>query len=124
MSVRQPVADPHRPVAFRVAAAQVAMHDLRAGSSIVAVEGALQLGFRDHSLAWLGDAVPLTSFALHQGERFVMPQRGVVTISAMHAQTAEFIVLCPRTDRGGQGFIRRAAHRLGALVRTRWRRVA
>jgi hypothetical protein len=124
MSVRQPVADPRRPVAFRVAAAQVAMHDLRAGSSIVAVEGALQLGFRDHSLAWLGDAVPLTSLALPQGERFVTPQRGVVTISAMQANPAAFIVLCPRTDRGVQGLIRRATHRLAALVRTRLRRAA
>ncbi|KAA1012152.1 hypothetical protein FVF58_13670 [Paraburkholderia panacisoli] len=124
MSVRQPVADPRRPGALRVAAAQVAMHDLRAGSSIVAVEGALQLGFRDHSLAWLGDAVPLTSLALHEGERFVMPQRGVVTISAMQAQAAAFIVLCPSTDHGVQGLVRRAAHRLAALVRTRLGRAA
>ena len=86
-----PLAPPHR-----LAAAQMAVHDLRAGSSIVAVEGALQLDFRDHSLAWLGDAVPLTSLTLHEGECFVTPQRGVVSISAMQANAAVFIVLPSR----------------------------
>jgi hypothetical protein len=61
-----------------IAAGQISVRDLQAGTSIVATEGTLQLSFRDHSLAWLGNAVPLRSITLHEGEQFVTPQRGVV----------------------------------------------
>jgi hypothetical protein len=102
----------------------MAVHDLRAASSIVAVEGALQLDFRDHALAWLGDAVPLTSITLHEGERFVTPQRGIVSISTTHANAAAFVVLPSHADKGAYGFIRQAAHHWAGLVRTRLRRAA
>ncbi|NKJ48705.1 hypothetical protein CIC12_18570 [Burkholderia sp. SG-MS1] len=111
-------------------AGQVAVHDLHAGSSIVAIEGGLQLGLRDRSLAWLGDAVPLVSITLHEGERFVTPQRGMVSISALRAPgasragSAAFIVLSPRATTGAHGWLPLAARHLAGLIRTRWRRTA
>lgn len=122
MPVCQSRADVPRATASHLASGQVAVRDLRAGASIVAVEGALQLEFRDHSLAWLGNDAPLTSISLHEGERYVTAQRGVVSIGAMHANAAAFIVLPFRADSGAHGFMRRAAHHLVSLVRTRLRR--
>ena len=122
MPVRQLPADLRPATASRLAAAQVAVHDLRAASSIVAVQGALHLDFRDHALAWLGNDAPLTSITLHEGECFVTPQRGVVSISAMHANAAVFIVLPSRAGQGAYCLVRHAAHRLAGLVRTRLRR--
>jgi hypothetical protein len=119
-----PGADLHRPAASRLAAGQMAMHDLRAHCSIIAVEGALQLDFRDHSLAWLGSDAPLTSLTLHEGERFVTPQRGVVSIRATQANAAAFIVLPARAGGNALGFIPQAVHHLACVVRTRWRRAA
>jgi hypothetical protein len=124
MPVRQLRADLPRATASRLAAAQVAVHDLRVQSSIVAVQGDLQIDFRDHALAWLGNDAPLMSITLREGECFVTPQRGVVSISATHAKTAEFIVMTARIGQGGCSFVRRAARRLAGLVRTRLRRVA
>lgn len=109
-----------RHAAARLVAGQVAVQDLRAHTAIVAVEGDLQLDFRDHSLAWLGDAVPVTSVTLREGERFVTPQRGVVKITATHA-CAAFVVQPCRTEVGGHGPLRQAArylHHLASLVRT------
>jgi hypothetical protein len=126
MSVRQPRTDlstnPHRAAASRLAAAQVAVHDLHAQSSIVAVQGNLQLDFRDHALAWLGSDAPLRSITLHEGDCFVTPQRGVVSISATHTNTAVFLVQSSRAGQGVYSFVHRAAHRLACLVRTRLRR--
>ncbi|SIT39440.1 conserved hypothetical protein [Paraburkholderia ribeironis] len=119
-----PSADLHRPAASRLAAGQMALRHLRAHSSIIAVEGALQLDFRDHSLAWLGNDAPLTSLTLHEGERFVTPQRGVLSIRATHAHAVAFIVLPACADRSARGLIRQAAYRLACVVRTRWRRTA
>jgi hypothetical protein len=130
MHARESRAGLRRPPALSFVASQVAVHDLRAGSSIVAVEGDLQLDFRDRSLAWLGEAVPLTSITLLEGERFVTPQRGMVSISAMRApgasrtDPAAFIVLPPHTATGVRDWLRLAARHLTELVRTRWRRTA
>lgn len=74
----------------RLAAGQVALHDLRARSAVVAVEGDLQLVVRDHSLSWLGDAVPSTSIMLSEGECFVPIERSMVSISALHGKAAAF----------------------------------
>jgi hypothetical protein len=106
----------------RVAAGQVAVHDLRALTSIVAVEGNLQLNFRDHSLAWLGDVVPVTSVTLHEGERYVAPQRGVVSISAARAETAVFVVQPCWAKNDRHGFISQAVRNLTSLVKTRLQR--
>ena len=124
MPVRQPAPTCPALRVTPVAAGQMAVRDLRAGSSIVAVEGALQLDFRDHSLAWLGDAMPLTSITVHEGERFVTPQRGIVSISATRAHMAAFVVLPAPAGQGAYGFIRQAALHLAGLVRTRLRRAA
>ncbi|MFM0206584.1 hypothetical protein PQQ96_04190 [Paraburkholderia sediminicola] len=106
----------------RAAAGQMAVHDLRARTSIVAVEGDLQLDFRDHSLAWLGDAVPITSVTLHEGERYVTPQRGVVSISAGHSKSAVFVVQPCRPENEWHGFISQAARNLTSLIKTRLQR--
>ncbi|APA84841.1 hypothetical protein BJG93_05195 [Paraburkholderia sprentiae WSM5005] len=119
-----PGAELHRPAASRLAAGQMALHDLRARSSIIALEGALQLVFRDHSLAWLGSDAPLTSLTLHEGERFVTSQRGVVSIRATPANRVAFMVLPARTERSAPGFILQTVRRLAGAVRTRWRRAA
>ncbi|RKE35915.1 hypothetical protein B0G76_2053 [Paraburkholderia sp. BL23I1N1] len=105
-----------------VAAGQTAAHDLRARTSIVAVEGDLRLHFRDHSLAWLGDTVPVTSVTLPEGECYVTAQRGVVSISAAHAQSAVFIVQPCRAENERHGFISQAVRDLTSLVKTRLRR--
>ncbi|QQC64717.1 hypothetical protein [Paraburkholderia ginsengisoli] len=113
-----------RTPASPVAAGQIVMRDLRAGSSIVAVEGDLQLGFRDRSLAWLSDAVPLTSIILREGECCVTPQHGIVSISSAHANAAAFIVLPSHAGASVYGRMREAAQHLAGLVRTRLRRTA
>ncbi|CAB3776476.1 hypothetical protein [Paraburkholderia fynbosensis] len=128
MHARESCAGLRRTPASSLLAGQVAVHDLHAGSSIVAVEGRLQLHFRDRSLAWLGDAVPLTSITLLEGERFVTPQRGRVSISALRAagasrtDSAAFIVLPPHAAPGAHGWLLLAVRHLAELVRTRWRR--
>ncbi|MFM0201668.1 hypothetical protein PQR53_17575 [Paraburkholderia fungorum] len=113
---------PHNAATSRVATGQIAVHDLRARTSIVAVEGDLQLDFRDHSLAWLGDTVPVTSITLHEGERYVTPQRGVVSIHATHAKSAVFVVQPLRAKNGRRGFISQAVRNLMSLVKTRLQR--
>jgi hypothetical protein len=110
--------------ATRLATGQVAIQDLRARTSIVAVEGNLQLDFRDHSLAWLEDAVPVTSITLHEGERYMTSQRGVVSISAARANSAAFVVQPWRTENERYSLIRQATQYLADLVKTRFRRAA
>jgi hypothetical protein len=90
----------------------------------VAVEGDQQLDFRDHSLAWLGDTVPVTSITLHEGERYVTPQRGVVSIRATQAESAVFVVQPLRAKNGRRGFISQAVRNLMSLVKTRLPRAA
>lgn len=111
-----------RDAAAHLAAGQVAIQDLRAQTSIVAVEGDLQLDFRDHSLAWLGDTVPFTSVTLHEGERYVTPQRGVVSISTAHAKSAVFVVEPWRAENARRRFISQAVYTLTSLVKTRLQR--
>jgi hypothetical protein len=115
---------PHDAATSRVATGQMAVHDLRARTSIVAVEGNLQLDFRDHSLAWLGDTVPVTSITLHEGERYVTPQRGVVSIRATRAKSAVFVVQPFRAKNERRGFIGQAVRNLMSLVKTRLQRAA
>ncbi|REG57956.1 hypothetical protein B0G80_0595 [Paraburkholderia sp. BL6669N2] len=122
MSVFQSRFGPARGAPARLFTGQLAVHDLPARTSIVAVEGDLQLDYRDRSLAWLGDAVPVTSIALHEGECFVTPQRGVVSISAAHANAAAFVVQPWRARKNGRGPIREALQQLASLVKTRLRR--
>ncbi|MFM0011109.1 hypothetical protein PQR46_17860 [Paraburkholderia sediminicola] len=112
----------HDAATSRVAAGQMAVHDLRARTSIVAVEGDLQLAFRAHSLAWLGDTVRVTSVTLHEGERYVTPQRGVVSISAAHAQSAVFVVEPWRVENEPHRFLRQAVRKLTSLVKTQLQR--
>lgn len=99
-----------------VATARPAPFHLRAGSSLVALEGELQIGWREHSLAWLGDAAPHVWTTLSEGERFVVPQSGVVSIRARRAHAASFIVLPPQARRRGFDWLRRAARRLTGLA--------
>jgi hypothetical protein len=108
----------------RIAAGQASVCDLRAGTSIVAEQGDLQLRFRDSSLAWLGDAVPPTSITLHEGEQFVTPQRGVVSISAAKALGALFVVQSPCVEKFAGGVVHQAFRHLAAAVKARLRRVA
>nr|WKF56049.1 hypothetical protein HUO10_000493 [Paraburkholderia busanensis] len=106
-----------RAVPIHLPAGRIAVHDLRAGTSIVALEGALQLHFRDHSLAWLGEAVPATAINLHEGECFVMPQRGAVSIGAVHAQAAAFVLQSAHTENRLLGSLRGVAQSLIGFVR-------
>ena len=108
----------------RIAAGQISVRDLQAGTSIVATEGTLQLSFRDHSLAWLGNAVPPTSITLHEGEQFVTPQRGVVSISAASPGSVAFVVQTSRAENVARRVVNQAVHRLAALVNAKRRRIA
>ena len=107
-----------------VAVGQVALRDLRARSSIVAVQGDLQLTFRDHSLAWLGEAVPFTSITLHEGQCFVARQRGIVSISAAHAQAATFLVQPSLVEDRSSTFTSRAALQFATFLKRSLRRTA
>ncbi|CAH2790792.1 MAG: hypothetical protein CPDRYMAC_3468 [uncultured Paraburkholderia sp.] len=81
---------------------QMAWQHLHARSSIVAAEGDLRLEFRDHSLAWLGDAAPdasATTIALRESDRYTMQQSGMVAISAMQADCVAFVVQSSGMDR-------------------------
>jgi hypothetical protein len=122
-----------RTLASSLVAGQVVLHDLRAGSSIVALEGDLHVSLRDRSLAWLGDAVPLTSITVYEGERFVARQSGIVSISAARptsgyaervsgTRATAFVVLPSQPGRSARDAVRRAAQYLAELVRTRLRR--
>lgn len=91
MPVSQPRTCPPRRMAMQLATGQIAMLDLRARTSVVAVEGDLHLRFRDSSLAWLDGDAPDISIRLPEGERYVMPQRAVVWMSNAHANAAIFI---------------------------------
>lgn len=124
MPITQPRAGlPRDATASRVAAGQMAVLDLRARTSIVAVEGDLQLAFRDHSLAWPGDTVPVTSVTLHEGDRYVTPQRGIVSISAAHKQSAVFVLAPRQAENERHGLVSQAVHKLTGLVKTRLQRV-
>lgn len=105
-------------VPIRLPVGRIAVHDLRAGTSIVALEGALQLHFRDHSLAWLGEAVPATMIALQEGECFVMPLRGAVSIGVTGAQPAAFVLQSVRGKNRLYDSLRNASHNLIDLVKT------
>ncbi|NYH19742.1 hypothetical protein [Paraburkholderia bryophila] len=125
MSLRQPHALSSRDAApSRLPAGQLALHDLRAHTGIVAVEGSLQLQLRDHSLAWLGNAVPVTTITLQEGECFVTPQRGVVSISAVQGQAAAFVLQSAPLQNNLYGLIRQAQQSLAGLVKTWWRHAA
>ncbi|XUW89872.1 hypothetical protein OH764_07440 [Burkholderia sp. M6-3] len=108
----------------RLAAGQVALQDVRARSTVVAVEGDLQLAFRDHSLAWLGDAVPLTSVTLHEGQCFVARQHGMISISAADARAAAFVVQLSLAENRGSSATGRALLWLTAFVKATLRRAA
>ncbi|MGF6262436.1 hypothetical protein OKW49_003364 [Paraburkholderia youngii] len=114
-----------RPAALRLARDQAAMLDLNAGTTIVAVEGDLELEFRDHALAWLGGAVPCTSIIVRDDEQFITGQRGVLSIRASHAGAA---VLIARASPGNAAelreLVRRTVRRLAGVVARSWRRTA
>ncbi|MBT2792644.1 hypothetical protein [Paraburkholderia strydomiana] len=108
----------------RLAVGQVALQDVCARSTVVAVEGDLQLAFRDHSLAWLGDAVPLTSVTLHEGQCFVVRQHGMVWISAADARAAAFVVQPSLAENRGSSATGRTLLWLAAFLKATLRRAA
>jgi hypothetical protein len=61
---------------------QIAMHDVAANTSIVAVAGDIDLTFRDHSLAWLGADAPVVRVTVREGERYRIEQRGAIWLAA------------------------------------------
>lgn len=61
---------------------QIAMHDVAAHTSIVAVAGDIDLTFRDHTLAWLGADMPAVRVTVREGERYRIEQRGTIWLAA------------------------------------------
>lgn len=110
------------PAVCRLAAGQIALHDLRARSCVIALEGDLQLAFRDHSLAWLGEALAPTSIVLREGQCFIVPQRGVVSISASQTRAAAFALQASRTAASSRARPAHLARQLAAFLKTTWRR--
>ncbi|OLL31420.1 hypothetical protein BTH42_12160 [Burkholderia sp. SRS-W-2-2016] len=115
---------PSDPGALRVARGQSTLVDLRAGTAIVAVEGDLELCFRDHSLAWLGSAAPVTSITVHEGEQFVIGQHGVVTIRAPRAGATLRVAPASTGTSAVRALIRRAVPGVASFVARQLRRVA
>ncbi|MCC8391408.1 hypothetical protein LJ656_02320 [Paraburkholderia sp. MMS20-SJTR3] len=115
---------PSDPRALRVARGQSTLVDLRAGTAIVAVEGELELCFRDHSLAWLGSAAPVTSFSVREGEQFVIGQHGVVAIRAPHASAALRIAPASSGTSAVRALLRGALPGLASFVARQLRRLA
>jgi hypothetical protein len=107
-----------------LAAGQGALHDLRALTSIVAVEGELHLHFREHALAWLGGDAPATVVRLCEGERFVMPQRGAVSIGAPPACAACFVVEACCNDNGLRRCLAHVLRSLATLIEPQPRHTA
>jgi len=64
--------------------------DLSAGTSIITLEGEIQVAFRDHSLAWLGDAMPIVYVTVYEGCRYVTERRGVVSVQTASGRKALF----------------------------------
>ncbi|MGF6771423.1 hypothetical protein P3T18_003902 [Paraburkholderia sp. GAS199] len=108
--------------ATRLGAGQTALHDLPAHTAIVAVEGDLRVEFSDHTLAWLGDSAPVMSHRIDEGCRYVLPQRGVVSIRATPTAGVMFIVQAPAASGGLPRFVSRAAQMLAARFGARFRR--
>ena len=113
-----------KPAVCRLAAGQIALHDLRARSCVIALEGDLQLAFRDLSLAWLGEALAPTSIVLREGQCFIVPQRGVVSISASQTRAAAFALQASRTAASSRARPAHLARQLAAFLKTAWRRTA
>lgn len=108
----------------RLAAGQVALHDLRARSAVVAVEGDLHLLVRDHSLSWLGDAVPSTSIMLSEGEGFVPTERSMVSISALHGKAAAFALPASQAAARSNTLPAHVVRQLAAFLKATLRRAA
>jgi len=67
---------------MRYVPGQIHTVKLRGGSSIVAMEGALKLRYRDASLNWLLDAAPTNNLRLGEGEQYRLPCDAIVEICA------------------------------------------
>jgi hypothetical protein len=97
------------------------MCDLPAGASIIAAEGAIDVGFRDSSLSWLGDAMPVVHVAVDAGCRYRTEQRGLASVTAIAGKSASIVVSMPgRAPRASSGSARPAA-RGGLLAWFRFR---
>ncbi|WP_176091414.1 hypothetical protein [Burkholderia ambifaria] len=106
---------------FRLAHGQSTLQYLRANVAIVALEGNLKLSYCDHALAWLSGITPVW-ITVHEGERFVLPHRGIVSISAASAGETAFAVQPLPAQRRGPCAMLRAASRVSRLVRRLRRR--
>lgn len=61
---------------------QIRTGKLRCDSTIVAIEGALRVRYRDGSLNWLLDAVPVNDLLIREGEQYRLPCDAFVEITA------------------------------------------
>jgi hypothetical protein len=68
---------------------------LKRGSAIVALDGRLEIRYRDGSLDWLADSAPVVSRLLEEGDRHVFPRGGYVEIYTPGATAVTGLVLPP-----------------------------
>ncbi|MBN3764960.1 hypothetical protein [Burkholderia sp. Ac-20365] len=80
-----------KPFEHRYAPGQIHAAWFRRGSAIAALEGTLQISYRDASLDWLLGDAPKVSVVLHEGERHVLPYEAFVEVIAIgqHAVIAQ-----------------------------------
>ena len=67
---------------------------LRAGSTILALEGTLRLRYREESLNWLLDAAPVNGLLVCEGQQYRLPCDAFVEISA-EGKTAAVGAIAP-----------------------------
>ncbi|MGH8778591.1 hypothetical protein [Paraburkholderia sp.] len=100
------IASPRPPARWQLERGQIAMHDVAAHTSIVAVTGDIDLTFRDHALAWLGADMPIVRVTVREGERYRIEQRGAIWLTAtthangpcvVHAESARTAYAQPPT---------------------------
>ncbi|CAL8479593.1 hypothetical protein [Caballeronia sp. S22] len=64
---------------------------------VTAVEGVVQLVFRDPTLDWLGEAAPVNRLKLHEGDSYVIEHSCYATVSGASSAVASVHIQVPST---------------------------
>lgn len=75
---------------------QIQAFNLKRASTIVALNGLLQLEYHDQSLDWLLNAAPDVSVIVHEGESYVLPYNAFVKIHAESAHAVTGLIISPQ----------------------------
>ena len=84
-----------RTIRRHYAGKQIHAEYVQSGSTIVAVEGAMRVRFRDSTLAWLPEAPQHVTVLLHEGDRYVITYNTLVEIHVETVTAARGLILEP-----------------------------